>query len=120
MIYLRKPRTFGKTIIFSVNKSLTTDQLVNHYFDRTEVERQFRQMDYPGLPNRTVPLVQMANGEVVGAVHAANEKPGETSVQIHPDLTYLYPEMMGHAEEHQADRVDGVARIKPRQRRDSS
>lgn len=46
-IYLRKLRTFGKTIIFSDNQSLTTQQLVSHYFDRHEVESQFRQMNDP-------------------------------------------------------------------------
>ncbi len=45
--YMKKLRTFGKTIIFSDNCSLTTEQLVRHYFDRQKVESQFRQMNDP-------------------------------------------------------------------------
>jgi len=43
--YLRKLRTFGKTIIFSDNRSLTTEELVRSYVDRHQIEDQFRQMN---------------------------------------------------------------------------
>ncbi len=46
-VYLKKLRTFGKSIIFSDNLSLTTEQLVRHYLDRHEMEDQFRQMNDP-------------------------------------------------------------------------
>jgi len=51
-------------------------------------------------------------GEIVGVVHSENEEPGEAWFQIHPDWTALYPEMVAYAEEHLADRVDGLGFVK--------
>jgi len=55
---------------------------------------------------------ETSGGEIAGAVHTSNEDPGEVFIQIHPDHTYLYEEMVEHAEGNLADRVDDVAWIK--------
>ncbi len=60
----------------------------------------------------TIWVWETEDGQIAGVVHSENEEPGEAVVQIHPDHTYLYGEMVDHAEEHLADRVDGVAYIK--------
>jgi len=49
------------------------------------------------------------NGDIVGVITSENEEPGEAWIQIHPDYTFLYDEMITYIEENLADRVDGLA-----------
>jgi mycothiol synthase len=51
-------------------------------------------------------------GEIVALVHSENEEAGEAWTQMHPDYTFLYPEMVDYAEERLADRVDRDAFLK--------
>ena len=51
-------------------------------------------------------------GEIVAVAHSENEEAGEAWFQIHPDHHHLYDEMVAYAEEHLADRVDGVGYVK--------
>jgi len=41
-----------------------------------------------------------------------NEEPGEAWIQIHPDYTFLYEEMVTYIEEHLADRVGDIGYVK--------
>lgn len=45
--YYQKLRTFGKTIIFSDNLTLSTEELVRSYTDKYQVEHGFRQLNDP-------------------------------------------------------------------------
>jgi ribosomal protein S18 acetylase RimI-like enzyme len=51
-------------------------------------------------------------GEIVALAHSENEEAGEAWFQIHPAYMFLYDEMVTHAEEHLADRVDGLGFVK--------
>lgn len=51
-------------------------------------------------------------GDIVAVLHTENEEPGEAWLQIHPDWTALYGEMVACAEEHLADRADGLGYVK--------
>ena len=51
-------------------------------------------------------------GNIVGVVTSENEEPGETWIQIHPDYTFLYDEMVTYIEEHLADRVGDIGFVK--------
>ena len=61
---------------------------------------------------RTVFIWEDETGSIVGVLHTENEEAGEAWVQIHPDWTHLYDEIAACAEEHLADRVDGVGYVK--------
>jgi ribosomal protein S18 acetylase RimI-like enzyme len=61
---------------------------------------------------RTIGVWENEGGDIVGVVHSENEEAGEAWVQIHPDYTSLYDEMVTYAEEHLADRVGDVAYVK--------
>jgi len=64
------------------------------------------------LWEKTIGIWENENGNIVGAVNAENEEPGEVWFQIHPDYTCLYDEMVTYAEEHLADRVDNLGYVK--------
>jgi len=61
---------------------------------------------------KTIWVWENSVGEIVGVFNSANEEAGEAFCQVHPDYTHLYGEMVDHAEEHLADRVDGVGYVK--------
>lgn len=52
------------------------------------------------------------DGKIVGVANSENEEPGEAWIQIHPDYTFLYDEMVTYIEENLADRVDGLGYVK--------
>ena len=64
------------------------------------------------LWEKTVAIWENEEGQFVGVVHSENEEPGEAWIQIHPDYTYLYDEMVTYAEEYLADRVDDLGYVK--------
>lgn len=51
-------------------------------------------------------------GEIVGVVNTDNEEPGEAFVQIHPDYTFLYEDMVSYIESHLADINGDVGYVK--------
>jgi ribosomal protein S18 acetylase RimI-like enzyme len=61
---------------------------------------------------KTIGIWENEDGDIVGVVHTENEEAGEAWVQIHPDYTFLYDEMVTYIEEHLADRVEDVAYVK--------
>lgn len=52
------------------------------------------------------------DGDVIGVANTENEEPGEAFIQIHPDYTFLYDEMLTYIEEHLADRVGNLGYVK--------
>ena len=64
------------------------------------------------LWEKSIGIWENEHGDIVGVVHAENEEAGEAWVQIHPDYTFLYAEMVTYAEAHLADRVDDVGYVK--------
>lgn len=52
------------------------------------------------------------SGSIVGVVHTENQEPGEAWIQIHPEHTDLYDEMIVFIEQHLADRGHGLAYVK--------
>ncbi len=61
---------------------------------------------------KTVGIWENEAGQIVGVVHTENEEPGEAWVQMHPDYTGLYEEMVTYIEEHLADRVGDLGYVK--------
>jgi ribosomal protein S18 acetylase RimI-like enzyme len=61
---------------------------------------------------KTIGIWENEDGDIVGVVHSENEEPGEAFIQIHPDYTFLYDEMVTYIEEHLADRVGGLGYVK--------
>ena len=61
---------------------------------------------------RTNRIWESAGGEIVGVVTSENEEPGEAWIQIHPDYTFLYDDMVDYIEAHMSDRVDGLGYVK--------
>lgn len=61
---------------------------------------------------KTVGLWENESGDIVGVVNSENEEPGEAWIQIHPEYTFLYEEMVEYIEEHLADWVDDVGFVK--------
>jgi len=61
---------------------------------------------------QTIGIWENGEGDIVGVVHSENEEAGEAFVQIHPDYTFLYDEMVTYIEEHLADRVGNIGYVK--------
>ena len=61
---------------------------------------------------KTIGIWESEDGDIVSAVTTENEEPGEAWIQIHPDYTFLYDEMVTYIEEHLADRVGDIAYVK--------
>jgi ribosomal protein S18 acetylase RimI-like enzyme len=61
---------------------------------------------------KTIGVWENEDSDIVGVVHSENEEAGEAWVQIHPDYTFLYDEMVTYIEEHLADQVEDVAYVK--------
>lgn len=61
---------------------------------------------------KTIGIWENEDGDIVGVVHSENEEAGEAWVQIHPDYTFLYDEMVTCIEENLADRVGDVGYVK--------
>jgi GNAT superfamily N-acetyltransferase len=72
------------------------------------------------LWEETIGIWEDGHGNIVGVVNSENEEPGEAWVQIHPDYTFLYDEMVTYIEEHLADRVGSVGYVKLYVNRDSA
>lgn len=60
----------------------------------------------------TIRVWENENGQIVGVVNSENEEAGEAWIQIHPDYTYLYEQMVDYAETKLADRGSSVSYIK--------
>jgi len=83
-------------------------------------------VQYFGVPTRTyhsfrdelpfweerIGIWENEDGDIVGVVNTDNEEPGEAFIQIHPDFTFLYDEMVTYIEEHLADRVGNIGYVK--------
>ena len=52
------------------------------------------------------------SGSIIGVVHTENQEPGEAWIQIHPEHTDLYGEMVAFIERYLADRAHGLAYVK--------
>lgn len=61
---------------------------------------------------RTIAIWEDSAGEIVGVVHSENEEPGEAWIQIHPDYTFLYDDMITYIEAHLASWFDDVGYVK--------
>jgi ribosomal protein S18 acetylase RimI-like enzyme len=61
---------------------------------------------------KTVGIWENEDGDIVGVVHSENEEAGEAFIQIHPQYTFLYDEMVTYIEEHLADRVGPIGYVK--------
>ena len=105
----------------------------NWAIDRWEFVRYFvlpchsyHNMRYFGVPTRsdrpfrdelpfwekTIGVWENEEGDIVGVVNSENEEPGEAWIQIHPDYTFLYDEMITYIEAHLADRVGHIGYVK--------
>jgi len=61
---------------------------------------------------KTVGIWENEAGDIAGVVTTENEEPGEAWIQIHPDYTFLYDEMVTYIEEHLANRVGDLGYVK--------
>ncbi|MBU7032878.1 MAG: hypothetical protein HXS53_10130, partial [Theionarchaea archaeon] len=61
---------------------------------------------------QSIGIWENEGGDIVGVVHSENEEAGEAFIQIHPDYTFLYDEMVTYIEEHLADRVGTTGYVK--------
>jgi len=61
---------------------------------------------------KTIGIWEDRQGDIVGVVNTENEEPGEAWIQIHPDYTFLYDEMVTYIEDHLADRVGAIGYVK--------
>jgi ribosomal protein S18 acetylase RimI-like enzyme len=83
---------------------------VSYFGVSTRPVHHFR--DELPLWERSIGVWENEQGDIVAVVHSENEEAGEVWTQIHPDYAFLYDDMVSHAEEHLADRVDGLGFIK--------
>jgi predicted N-acetyltransferase YhbS len=60
----------------------------------------------------SIAIWETETGEIVGVVHTENEEPGEAWIQIHPDYTVLYDEMVTYIEKHLASWVGDLGYVK--------
>ncbi|MGD2250270.1 MAG: GNAT family N-acetyltransferase [Candidatus Methanofastidiosia archaeon] len=82
---------------------------MNYFSVPTDVH-SFRD-EIPAWEN-TIGIWENSTGDIVGVVHSENEEPGEAFIQIHPDYTFLYNEMVTYIEEHLADKVGTTRYVK--------
>lgn len=61
---------------------------------------------------KTIGIWENEEGNIVGVVNSENEEPGEAWIQIHPDYTFLYDEMVTYIEANLADRVGNIGYVK--------
>ncbi len=64
------------------------------------------------LWERPIGIWENSHGEIVAVVHSENEEPGEAWIQIHPDFTSLYDEIVTYAERHLINWVGDLGYIK--------
>ena len=83
---------------------------VRHFSVPTHPHRSIR--DELPFWEATIGVWENEQGQIVGVVHSENEEAGEAWIQIHPDYTRLYDEMVAYAEERLADRAEGVGYVK--------
>ncbi len=83
---------------------------VRYFGVPTRPHHQWR--DELPLWEKSIGVWENDDGDIVGVVHSENEEAGEAWLQIHPDYTFLYAEMVSYAEAHLADRVDGLGYVK--------
>jgi predicted N-acetyltransferase YhbS len=76
----------------------------------TNPQRTYR--DELPLWEQTIGIWENQERDLVGVVHSENEEPGEAFIQIHPDYTMLYNEMVTYIETHLADRVGNIGYVK--------
>ena len=61
---------------------------------------------------KTIGIWEDTDGDIIGVVLTENQEPGEAWIQIHPEHTYLYEEMVTYCEERLADRVEDIGYVK--------
>jgi len=64
------------------------------------------------LWEKTIGIWENEVGDIVAVAHSENEEPGEAWIQIHPDYTLLYEEIVTYVEEHLAARADNLGYVK--------
>lgn len=89
---------------------LHTHYNIRYFSVPTQTHPPFR--DEMPFWERTVGIWEDEEGRIVGVVNSENEEPGEAWIQIHPDCTFLYDEMITYVEAHLADRVAGTGYVK--------
>ena len=83
---------------------------ISYFGVPTHTGRTFRD-ELPGW-EKTVGMWENEDGHIDGVVNSENEEPGEAWIQIHPDYTFLYDEMVTYIEEHLADKVGTTKYVK--------
>ena len=83
----------------------------NRYFG---VPTNLRHNNRDELPlwEKTIGIWENKDGDIVGVVHSENEEPGEAWIQIYPDYTFLYDEIVIYIEKHLSDKVGNVGYVK--------
>ena len=61
---------------------------------------------------KSIRIWEKDDGRIVGVVHTENEEPGEGWIQIHPECTDLYGEMVTYIEQHLADEAEDIGYVK--------
>ncbi|MCW4037134.1 MAG: GNAT family N-acetyltransferase [Candidatus Bathyarchaeota archaeon] len=83
----------------------------NRYFSVPTNSRHNNRDELP-LWEKTIGIWENTDGDIVGVVHSENEEAGEAFIQIHPDYTFLYDEMVTYIEKYLADKVGNVGYVK--------
>jgi ribosomal protein S18 acetylase RimI-like enzyme len=83
---------------------------ISYFGVPTHTGRTFRD-ELPGW-EKTVGIWENEEGHIVGVVNSENEEPGEAWIQIHPDYTSLYDEMVTYIEAHLADSAGDIGYVK--------
>ena len=83
----------------------------NRYFSVPTNSHHNNRDELP-LWEKTIGIWENKDGDIVGVVHSENEEPGEAFIQIHPDYTTLYDEMVTYIETYLADKVGNVGYVK--------
>jgi ribosomal protein S18 acetylase RimI-like enzyme len=83
----------------------------NRYFGVPTNLRHNNQDELP-LWEKTIGIWENKDGDIVGVVHSENEEPGEAWIQIHPDYTFLYDDMVTYIEKHLSDKVGNIGYVK--------
>jgi predicted N-acetyltransferase YhbS len=126
-------RDFMRIRGFLVNTYALFQRPTNWTIDRWEFCRYFvlpahsyHNVRYFGIPTyddrtlrdelpgweKTIGIWENEEGAIVGVVNSENEEPGEAWIQIHPDYTFLYDEMVTYIEANLADRVGNIGYVK--------
>ena len=83
---------------------------VRYFGVPSECDYTFR--DELPLWEKTIGVWENEDGDIVGVANSENEEPGEAWIQIHPDYTFLYDDMVTYIEAHLAARVGDIGYVK--------